>query len=767
MYINQLIHGRFINFVSIFAANRTSLFKLPFRNKLSTSNGSKQSHQFSPAPVHVPTSPRTERDIAMMQKNENLKRMIYERLNSRTSASLPNLLHENEKIQQNNEASLSFDNDNQASSNYVDEKATNDEVKEKPIEVFAKVKKAPPRPMPRQLSITDVSSTETSTETILCENEDYQVTFDEPDAVDDLPGEPVRPLKTSMKAPARKLVSEESFQKKVKFEEINEVEQMETVEIVEVHENEKNLRENTMRIEIDHQIDTENEFEDVASTILLNQDLPPPTPMRRKPKQQNSVEQEVLYFEKKRESDIPDIVITLEEDPPQDSDDQEETVVKSSEIEIFQKVEDENVVKNPNDEALKNEILINENSSEIKSNEKNEHEPIATPPQIKPRTKKLNRKASDVSDKKDESEKVHEETNQEDDQKSIKKLNERESIEIGSLQDVLDAVRDKIMNHQEIEKIEDYQQKTENGKITEARPVSDDDTLVDFFANYQKTDLKVSVDLEQKAFDSDQNNQKASNVQKISTDERDQELIDMKDSIESSDINLSTKILENQKIEPGTRFSEKSSTEPEKSFEKTKNSTYSESSEKSQNSTELKSSEKTTDLESSEKSEDLITLIEIDYPRQEESPKKHHSVVQINQETNKNEIHNQDANSDDQNKKSSNQVNPSNQDMTATNSQSEAQTFPKSILKTAEPTETATNPKTISFKNLPSMISDEETLSSSSEEEDIWSQVVQHRYYIKSLDIKPAVVDPPPMPKTPPPSAEEEATLTKFKFPEK
>lgn len=89
---------------------------------------------------------------------------------------------------------------------------------------------------------------------------------------------------------------------------------------------------------------------------------------------------------------------------------------------------------------------------------------------------------------------------------------------------------------------------------------------------------------------------------------------------------------------------------------------------------------------------------------------------------------------------------------------------PKSILKSSE---TSSSPKTITFKNLPHTISDsddysESTSSSSSsegesEEEDVWSRVDQHRVMLnKQKDT------PPPLPKTPPPSSEEEANQFSF-----
>ena len=83
---------------------------------------------------------------------------------------------------------------------------------------------------------------------------------------------------------------------------------------------------------------------------------------------------------------------------------------------------------------------------------------------------------------------------------------------------------------------------------------------------------------------------------------------------------------------------------------------------------------------------------------------------------------------------------------------------PKSILKTSE---TLSSPKTITFKNLPHAISESEDDSinpyvssdSEEEEEDIWSQVHQHRFIMQSSRHKDL---PPPLPKTPPPSAEDE-----------
>lgn len=93
----------------------------------------------------------------------------------------------------------------------------------------------------------------------------------------------------------------------------------------------------------------------------------------------------------------------------------------------------------------------------------------------------------------------------------------------------------------------------------------------------------------------------------------------------------------------------------------------------------------------------------------------------------------------------------------------EISVIPKSILKSSE---TSSSPKTITFNNLPQTISDsdddDDSITSSStyeesEEEDVWSQVDQHRVMLnRHKDI------PPPLPKTPPPSAEEE--LNQFSY---
>lgn len=94
----------------------------------------------------------------------------------------------------------------------------------------------------------------------------------------------------------------------------------------------------------------------------------------------------------------------------------------------------------------------------------------------------------------------------------------------------------------------------------------------------------------------------------------------------------------------------------------------------------------------------------------------------------------------------------------------EVQAVPKSILKSSE---TSSTQKTITFLNTPLSIPYNETSSSSSsscsassssssnyeseEEEDVWSRVDMHRYHLnRNNDV------PPPLPKTPPPSQEDE-----------
>lgn len=88
----------------------------------------------------------------------------------------------------------------------------------------------------------------------------------------------------------------------------------------------------------------------------------------------------------------------------------------------------------------------------------------------------------------------------------------------------------------------------------------------------------------------------------------------------------------------------------------------------------------------------------------------------------------------------------------------EVQAGPKSILKSSDG-ETTNSPKTITFQNVPHTISDSESTSDSSddedEEEDVWSRVNQHRYQLNRQKERISDV-PPPLPKTPPPSEEEE-----------
>lgn len=79
----------------------------------------------------------------------------------------------------------------------------------------------------------------------------------------------------------------------------------------------------------------------------------------------------------------------------------------------------------------------------------------------------------------------------------------------------------------------------------------------------------------------------------------------------------------------------------------------------------------------------------------------------------------------------------------------EVQVVPKSILKTSEATGAQ---KKITFQNQPHTISNRSTsFSASDDEEDVWSQIDQHRFHLsRNVDV------PPPLPKTPPPTEEEE-----------
>lgn len=89
----------------------------------------------------------------------------------------------------------------------------------------------------------------------------------------------------------------------------------------------------------------------------------------------------------------------------------------------------------------------------------------------------------------------------------------------------------------------------------------------------------------------------------------------------------------------------------------------------------------------------------------------------------------------------------------------EVQVVPKSILKSND---TTSAQKTITFHNIPHAIPYEEETSSSdsSEDEDVWSRVDQHRFHLNRHNDEQSDV-PPPLPKTPPPSAEDER---KFSF---
>lgn len=87
----------------------------------------------------------------------------------------------------------------------------------------------------------------------------------------------------------------------------------------------------------------------------------------------------------------------------------------------------------------------------------------------------------------------------------------------------------------------------------------------------------------------------------------------------------------------------------------------------------------------------------------------------------------------------------------------EIQVVPKSILKSSEAAESSNGPKTLTFHNVPETISADESSSSESsedelEEEDVWSRVNAHRFLLKRN--QPDVL--PPLPKTPPPSEDEE-----------
>lgn len=82
----------------------------------------------------------------------------------------------------------------------------------------------------------------------------------------------------------------------------------------------------------------------------------------------------------------------------------------------------------------------------------------------------------------------------------------------------------------------------------------------------------------------------------------------------------------------------------------------------------------------------------------------------------------------------------------------EVKVVPKSILKTSE---TSGMQKSITFQNMPQSIRYDETSSSESEDEDVWSRMNQHRYNL-TRNNEERKNSPPPLPKTPPPSTEEE-----------
>lgn len=88
----------------------------------------------------------------------------------------------------------------------------------------------------------------------------------------------------------------------------------------------------------------------------------------------------------------------------------------------------------------------------------------------------------------------------------------------------------------------------------------------------------------------------------------------------------------------------------------------------------------------------------------------------------------------------------------------EIQVIPKSILKSSEASFVPNSPKTITFQAEPQRIftSDVESSSSDDEEDDIWNAVNRHRYQLNRYKSKDVSDVPPPLPKTPPPSVDEE-----------
>lgn len=93
----------------------------------------------------------------------------------------------------------------------------------------------------------------------------------------------------------------------------------------------------------------------------------------------------------------------------------------------------------------------------------------------------------------------------------------------------------------------------------------------------------------------------------------------------------------------------------------------------------------------------------------------------------------------------------------------EIHTVPKSILKSSDTSDFTSSPKTITFQNDPHTITDSET-SSSDSEEDIWSKVEDHRLVINRQKIIFPEGSPPPMPKTPPPSADPDVEEKLFNY---
>lgn len=96
-------------------ADRESIFRWPFRNKLSLTRGTLREENMSKETGVSSTGTllkqfeRRETDPTLVEKNERLRRSIYERLNSSSSMSMPDLVQSESSNIMKKEASQSID----------------------------------------------------------------------------------------------------------------------------------------------------------------------------------------------------------------------------------------------------------------------------------------------------------------------------------------------------------------------------------------------------------------------------------------------------------------------------------------------------------------------------------------------------------------------------------------------------------------------------------------------------------------------------------